>query len=112
MKVDVSELLLEHQENHAQLTLVKGKVATSPQSVATFVYSWGGRKEFEVRKDQEFPLATAEGNRTYKLIDVRPDKAVIVNTENPGAPIEIGFAAPEFLIRKARNQERNSRNKK
>ena len=42
----------------------EGQVATSPQSVATFVYSWGGRKEFEVRKDQEFPLVTAEGNRS------------------------------------------------
>jgi hypothetical protein len=94
MKMDVSELLLEHQENHAQLTLVKGQVATSPQSVATFVYTWGGRKELEVRKDQEFPLATAEGDRTYKLIDVRPDKAVIVNTQKPNVPIEIGFAAP------------------
>ena len=94
MKMDVSELLLEHQQNHAQLTLVKGKVATSPQSVVRFLYSWGGRKEFEVRKDQEFPLATAEGNRTYKLTDVRPDKAVIVDAQNPGAPIEIGFAAP------------------
>ena len=94
MNMDVSELLLEHQNSQVQLTLVKGKIATSPQSVATFVYTWGGRKEFEVRKDQEFPLATAEGNRTYKLIDVRPDKAVIVNTQEPGAPIEIGFAAP------------------
>jgi hypothetical protein len=94
MKTDVSELLLEHQQNHAQLTLVKGQIATSPQSVATFVYSWGGRKEFQVRKDQEFPLATAEGNRTYKLIDVHPDKAVIVDTQNPGASIEIGFASP------------------
>jgi hypothetical protein len=94
MKADVSELLLEHQQSHAQVTLVKGQVATSPQSVATFVYTWGGRKEFEVRKDQEFPLATAEGNRTYKLIDVRPDKAVIVDTQNPGAPVEIGFASP------------------
>lgn len=94
MNMDVSELLLEHQQNHTQLTLVKGQVATSPQSVATFVYSWGGRKEFEVRKDQEFPLATAEGNRTYKLIEVRPDKAVIVNTQTPNVLIEIGFAAP------------------
>src|SRR4030095_12227727 len=93
-KVDVSELLLEHQQNHVPVTLVKGRVATSPQSVATFVYSWGGRKEFEVRKDQEFPLATAEGNRTYKLIDVRRDKAVIAATQAPGAPIEIGFAKP------------------
>ena len=94
MNMDVSELLLEHQNSQVQLTLVKGKIATSPQSVATFVYTWGGRKEFEVRKDQEFPLATAEGNRTYKLIDVRPDKAVIANTQEPGAPIEIGFASP------------------
>jgi len=30
----------------------------------------------------------------YKLIDVRPDKVVIVNTQNPGVPIEIGFAKP------------------
>jgi hypothetical protein len=77
-----------------QVTLVKGQVATSPQSVATFAYTWGGRKEFEVRKDQEFSLATAEGDRTYKLIDVRPDKAVIANTQSPNAPIAIGFAPP------------------
>jgi hypothetical protein len=35
-----------------------------------------------------------EGNRTYKVIDVRPEKAVIVNTQNPNVSIEIGFAAP------------------
>ncbi len=92
--VDVSEMLLEHPQSHAQVTLVKEQVATSPQSVATFVYTWGGRREFDVRKDQQFPLATAEGKQTYKLIDVQPDKAVIVNTQNPNAPIEIGFAAP------------------
>src|SRR5438094_6235912 len=57
---DVSELHLEHPESHAQVTLVKGKVATSPQSVATFVYTWGGRREFEVRKDQEFSLKPVE----------------------------------------------------
>jgi hypothetical protein len=91
--VDVSELLLEHQQTHAQVTLVKGKVATSPQSVATFVYSWGGRREFEVRKDQEFSLKPLEDIK-YKLVGVQPDKAVIVNTQQPDAPIEIGFAAP------------------
>jgi hypothetical protein len=94
INVDVSELLLEHRGSHAQVTLVKGDVATSPQSIATFVYTWGGRREFEVRKDQEFPLARAEGDQTYKLIDVQPAKAVIVNTQNPNARIEIGFAAP------------------
>ena len=90
---DVSELLLEHQQTHVQVTLVKGKVATSPQSVATFVYTWGGRREFEVRKDQEFSLKPNEEIK-YKLVDVQPDKAVIVNTQRPDTPIEIGFAAP------------------
>ena len=92
-RTDVSELLLEHRESKAQVTLVKEKVATSPQSVATFVYTWGGRNEFEVRKDQEFSLKPVEAIK-YKLVDVQSDKAVIVNTETPNAPIEIGFAAP------------------
>jgi hypothetical protein len=30
----------------------------------------------------------------YKLVDVQPDKAIIVNTQQPDALIEIGFAAP------------------
>ena len=93
MREDVSELLLEHTENDVQVTLVKGKVATSPQSVATFVYTWRGRREFEVRKDQEFSLKPMEEIK-YKLVEVQPAKAVIVNTEKPNAPIEIGFAAP------------------
>ncbi len=91
IKADVSELLLEHKNTGAQVTLVKGKVATSPQSVATFVYTWGGRRQFEVRKDQEFSLKPQEEIR-YKLVDVRPDKAVIVNVEKPDHLIEIGFA--------------------
>jgi hypothetical protein len=91
--VDVSELFLEHEQSHAQVTLVKEQVATSPQSIATFVYTWGGRREFEVRKDQEFSLKPVEEIK-YKLVDVQPAKAVIVNTQQPNAPIEIGFAAP------------------
>jgi hypothetical protein len=91
--VDASELLLEHQQSHVQVTLVKGNIATSPQSVATFVYTWGGRREFDVRKDQEFSLKPVE-EISYRLVDVQPDKAVIVNTQKPNAPIEIGFAAP------------------
>jgi hypothetical protein len=91
--VDVSELLLEHKDTHAQVTLVKEKVATSPQSVATFVYTWGGRREFDVRKDQEFSLKPVE-EINYKLVDVQPNKAVIVNAQKPNARIEIGFANP------------------
>lgn len=93
MKADVSELLIEDQQSHVQVTLVKGKIATSPQSVATFVYTWGGRQEFAVRKDQEFSLKPMEQVK-YKLVEVRPDKALIVKTQDPGAPVEIGFANP------------------
>src|SRR5437870_8911392 len=91
--LDVSELVLEHQETKEQLTLVKEKVAMSPQSVATFAYAWGGRREFEVRKDQEFSLKPLDDLK-YKLVDVQSTKAVIVNTQKPNEPIEIGFAAP------------------
>ncbi len=69
--VDVSELALEHEETKEQLTLVKEKIAISPESVATFVYSWGELREFEVRKDQEFSLKP-QGEIKYKLIDVQP----------------------------------------
>jgi hypothetical protein len=93
INADVSELLLEHQQSHIQVTLVKREVATSPQSVATFVYTWGGRREFEVRKDQEFSLKPNEQIK-YRLVDVQPDKAIIVNTQQPNVPIEIGFAPP------------------
>jgi hypothetical protein len=93
INADVSELLLEHEQSHIQVTLVKREVATSPQSVATFLYTWGGRREFEVRKDQEFSLKPNEQIK-YKLVNVQPDKAVIANTQQPNAPIEIGFAAP------------------
>jgi hypothetical protein len=88
--IDVSELTLEQEETHQPLTLVKEKVAMSPESVATFVYTWGGREEFQVRKDQEFSLKPQE-NIKYKLIDVGPTKAVIVNSQQAEKPIEIGL---------------------
>lgn len=91
--IDVSELTLEHELTKEQLTLVKEKVAISPESVATFVYLWGERREFEVRKDQEFSLKPQE-NIKYKLIDVQPTKAVIVNIQKPNDPIQIGPLGP------------------
>jgi hypothetical protein len=91
--LDVSELTLQHQETGEQLKLVKEQVAISPESVATFVYSWGGRREFEVRKDQEFSLKPQEEIR-YKLVDVQPTKAVIVNLQKPNERIDIGLVSP------------------
>ncbi len=57
--VDVSELTLEQDETHQQLTLVKEKVAMSPESVATFVYTWGGRQEFSGAKRSGIFIETA-----------------------------------------------------
>jgi hypothetical protein len=87
-KVDVSELTLENRETHEPLTLVKEKIMISPESVANFVYEWGERKEFAVKKDQEFSLKPEEQIK-YKLIDVQPGKAVIIDTQKPDAPIEV-----------------------
>ena len=89
----MSELLLEHEVTKDRLTLIKEKVAISPESVATFVYLWGERREFEVRKDQEFSLKPQEEIK-YKLVDVQPTKAVIVNNQKPNEPIEIGLLGP------------------
>jgi hypothetical protein len=87
--IDVSELILENQETHEQLSLVKEKIMISPESVANFIYEWGERREFAVKKDQEFSLKPEEQIK-YKLVDVQPGKAVIVNTEKPNEPIEVG----------------------
>ncbi|HVF72672.1 MAG TPA: Amuc_1099 family pilus-like system protein [Chthoniobacterales bacterium] len=92
-KVDVSELLLENLETREQLSLVKEKIMISPESVANFVYEWGERKEFAVKKDQEFSLKP-EDQIKYKLIDVQPAKAVIVDTQKPETRIEVAPLAP------------------
>jgi len=92
-QVDVSELTLENQETHEPVTLVKEKIMISPESVANFVYEWGERKEFAVKKDQEFSLKPDEQIK-YKLIDVQPGKAVIVDTQKPDARIEVPQLTP------------------
>jgi hypothetical protein len=92
-KIDVSELTLENRETHEQLNLVKEKIMNSPQSVANFVYAWGGRREFSVKKDQEFSLKPDERIK-YKLVDVQSAKAVIVDTQKPNDLIEVGLLTP------------------
>jgi hypothetical protein len=92
-KIDVSELTLENSETREQLTLVKEKVVISPESVANFVYEWGERKEFAVKKDQEFSLKPIEQIK-YKLINVLPDRAVVIDTQSPERPIEVALLAP------------------
>ena len=87
-RIDVSELTLENRETHEQVVLVKEKISTSPEPVAHLVYAWNGLREFAVRKGQEFSL-NPDDQIKYKVVDVQPAKAVIVNTEKPNELIEI-----------------------
>jgi hypothetical protein len=91
--IDVSELTLEQEETHQQLTLIKEEVAMSPESVVTFVYTWSGRQEFHVRKDQQFSLKPFEQIK-YKLINIGPANAVIADSRRIDEPIEISFVDP------------------
>lgn len=86
--IDVSELLLENEETKDQLTLVKEKIMISPETVATLIFDLGERREFVVKKDQEFSLPPQPEIR-YKLVDVQPDRAVIAHTEKPEERIEV-----------------------
>ena len=88
--VDVSELTLENAENKDELTLTKGKTTTSPESVANFLYTWGGDQRFSAKKGQEFSLKP-QMEIKYKLIDVQPNKAILINTQKPNEEIDIGL---------------------
>ncbi|HSP46368.1 MAG TPA: Amuc_1099 family pilus-like system protein [Chthoniobacterales bacterium] len=92
-KVDVSELTLENRETHEQFNLVKEKVMISQESVANFVYEWGERKEFVVKKDQEFSLKPEE-QINYKLVDIQAAKAVVISIQNPNELIEVALLTP------------------
>ena len=89
--VDVSELTLEQEDKHQSLTLVKERIAISPESVATLVYTWRGQQEFQARKDQQFALKPLE-HLKYKLIEIEPARAVIVDLRQSDEPIEIGLS--------------------
>jgi hypothetical protein len=91
--VDVSELTLENAENKDELTLTKGKTTTSPESVANFLYTWGGDQRFSAKKGQEFSLKP-QMEIKYKLIDVQPNKAILINTQKPNEQIDIGLVSP------------------
>ena len=93
-RLDISEIVLEQVDNHDRVTLVKEKRATSPESVANFLYSWGRTEQnFAVKKDQEFSLKPQEGIK-YKLKDVQPQKAIIIETQKPNEKIEIDPLKP------------------
>lgn len=92
--IDVSELVLEQVETEDRVTLVKERHATSPESVANFVYTWNGvDRFFVVKKDQQFFLKPEEEIK-YKLLEVEREKAIIIELRKPNEKIEIGPPKP------------------
>jgi hypothetical protein len=56
------------------------------------LYTWNGAAEaFAVKKEQEFSLKPQEDVK-YKLLEVEPGKAIIIDTQKPNDKIEIGPA--------------------
>lgn len=92
-EVDVSELTLENTSTKERVVLVKEKVMISPESIGTFVYTWGTPRELVIKKDEEFSLPPESGTR-YKMLDVQAGRAVIVDTQKPEERIEIGPLNP------------------
>jgi hypothetical protein len=87
--IDVSELVLEEVETQDRVTLVKERQATSPESVANFVYTWSGAERyFAVKKDQQFFLKPDEETK-YKLLEVEREKAIIIDLRKPNEKIEV-----------------------
>jgi hypothetical protein len=92
--IDESELVLEQVETHDVVRLVKEKPTISPESVANFIYTWGGTEQsFSIKKDHEFSLQPEEQMK-YRLKDVQSQKAIVVLVAKPEENIEIDLADP------------------
>ena len=88
-EIDVSELTIENTGTKQRLILVKERPLVSPEALGAFVYNGREPQEFTLKKGQEFSLPP-QPEIKYKLIDVQPDKAVIVDTQKPEERIEVG----------------------
>jgi hypothetical protein len=83
---DVSEATIRNIETKAEIILVLGVIADSPDTYALFKYLYDNT-EFKVKKDGDFQLKP-DDKTTYKLIDINNNEAVITNTAT-GAKITI-----------------------
>lgn len=84
---DVSELTVEHLETGVQTPLVLKIEKNIPDHYARFAYLWDNT-EFSVKKEQRFFLKP-EREVEYKLIDINPNEAVIVNLKTGSDPIKV-----------------------
>ncbi|HWL54228.1 MAG TPA: Amuc_1099 family pilus-like system protein [Chthoniobacteraceae bacterium] len=74
---DISELTVQNEETQENVVLILNRIVDSPDSFADLVLLWDG-SQYRVKKDQTFALKV-EPDVEYKLIDIRPNQAVITN---------------------------------
>ncbi len=74
-KTDVSEATIRNVDTKAEIILVLGVIANSPDTYALFKYLYDD-SEFKVKRDGEFHLKP-DDKTTYKLIDITNNEAVI-----------------------------------
>ncbi|MEO7933648.1 MAG: Amuc_1099 family pilus-like system protein [Chthoniobacterales bacterium] len=74
-KTDVSEATVRNVETKAEIILVLGVIANSPDTYALFKYLYDD-SEFKVKRDGEFHLKP-DDKTTYKLVDINNNEAVI-----------------------------------
>ena len=74
-KTDVSEATIRNIETKAEIILVLGVIANSPDTYALFKYLYDD-SEFKVKRDGDFQLKP-DDKTTYKLVDINNNEAVI-----------------------------------
>lgn len=74
-KTDVSEATIRNTETKAEIILVLGVIANSPDTYALFRYLYDDT-EFKVKRDGDFKLKP-DDKTTYKLVDINNNEAVI-----------------------------------
>ncbi len=79
LEVDVSELVVENQENREKIVLIYDQEVNSPTEFARFKYLWDG-SELKVKKGDAFSVPP-EASVKYKLIDISKTEALIKQEE-------------------------------
>lgn len=86
---DASELVVLDNATKEKFTLIKGEEKNLAEFEAVFVYLLGEVTEFQVKKGENFQIPGV--GRTYKLVDIQEDSAVIstVDGDKLGPPMPI-----------------------
>jgi hypothetical protein len=75
VEVDISELVIENQEDMRKVVLVLDQEVDDPTHIAKFVYLYDN-SELQVKKGEEFSVKPEE-HLKYKLIDISETEALI-----------------------------------